>query len=269
MMENSNTLSEEDRTKDRDTDLEKEEQPESEKLVFEKTKIEKETEKERKPLENEKQMFVAEVDPAKERENETKEETPKMQNQEPKKGKGGMTTDRLLKEDLIEEEEEEPLANEQDVLLVKCEEVINKLHWQEEKLSFLEKVLDVELKHGQERDEEISLLERANRKLSDENVSLKEEIQKLKMGWPTPTEIMSARQCARRMQQNTQQRSEWRAPFGFEKIRQNRHIQICLRCRRQGHHFKDCPYPEFCSYCQRQGHRDATHNVATWACQRE
>ena len=161
-------------------------------------------------------------------------------------------------------------------ILYMCEDLIDKIQQRDEKLSeknqeisFLEKELDMEAKHGQDRENRISLLEKSCKQLGDENVLLREEIQKLKMGWPTPTEIMSARQCARRMQQNTQQQSEWRAPFGFEKIRQNRHIQICLRCRRQGHHFKDCPYPEFCSYCQRQGHRDATHNVAIWACQRE
>ena len=69
----------------------------------------------------------------------------------------------------------------------------------------------MEAKFGQERENKISLLEKSCRQLDDENVLLKEEIQKLKMGWPTPTETMSARQCARRMQQNVQQQSEWRA----------------------------------------------------------
>ena len=269
MMENNNTLSEEGWAKYEHIDEEKQKQPESQKLVLEETKTERQTEKRKEELENEKQKSVAEVDPATEREDEAKEEKSRMQNQEPKEEKVGLTTNMLHKEDLFEEEEDEPFADEQDVLVDMCEEVMKKLHWQDEKLSFLEKELDIELKLGQEREEVISWLERANKKLSDDNMSLKEEIQKLKMGWPTPTETMSARQCARRMQQNTQQQSEWRAPFGFEKIRQNRHIQICLRCRRQGHHFKDCPYAEFCSYCQREGHRDATHNVATWACQRE
>ena len=212
---------------------------------------------------------LSEVDPAKGKENEVKEQS------ELQKAK-------LEKESLSETEMNEDESDDEDslpdarLILHMCDVLFNKIQQRDEriiekdeKISFLEKELDMELKLGQEREDQIISLEKSCKQLSDENASLKDEIQKLKMGWPTPTETMSARQCARRMQQSMQMQNEWRAPFGFEKIRQNRHIRICLRCRRQGHHFKDCPYAEFCSYCQREGHRDATHNVATWACQRE
>ena len=73
-------------------------------------------------------------------------------------------------------------------ILYMCEDLIDKIHQRDKKLSeknqeisFLKKELDMKAELDQERENRTSLLEKSCKRLGDENVLLKEEIQKLKM----------------------------------------------------------------------------------------
>ena len=81
---------------------------------------------------------------------QAKEKDIEEEKEEQPEEKLGMTTEMLCEEDLAKEEEDQ-LENKQEMLVVMVEELINKSNWQDEKISFLEKELDMELKLGQER----------------------------------------------------------------------------------------------------------------------